>query len=309
MAKPDEQFRSLLARLRAVPAAGEGTLKAWGKEMKPPLTLTQVEAHLARALSEGSATREQKKDGTYLYRAVKKGAEGEDDEREDDEREAPAPPPAAPPPALAAPPPPEAAPPPAPPALPPAAPELVPDPIWLGPARPASPAPAEEPAPQPSAVAHVAAVVATPGPMPAAPAPSTGALSLLPADLTEEQLQALLAAKRRHTRAEEAHRVALAELEASSAAWMAALRGEGPAPLAKTSPAPASASSTLGPSARKVLAALEAAAPGDLGIEELLKASGLERGSLSSMLSTLVGQGLVMRPERGRYAIARKAVA
>ncbi len=62
--------RALLAWLQERPAAGEGSLKAWGQARRPSLTLTQVEVRAAELVEAGLATREVKADGRSIYRAA-----------------------------------------------------------------------------------------------------------------------------------------------------------------------------------------------------------------------------------------------
>jgi len=62
--------RALLAWLQERPAAGEGSLKAWGQTRRPQLTLTQVETRAAELVDAGLVTREVKADGRSIYRAA-----------------------------------------------------------------------------------------------------------------------------------------------------------------------------------------------------------------------------------------------
>lgn len=66
---------ALLAWLQERPAAGEGSLKAWGQGRRPSLTLTQVEVRAGELVDAGLATRELRPDGRAVYRARERAPE------------------------------------------------------------------------------------------------------------------------------------------------------------------------------------------------------------------------------------------
>jgi hypothetical protein len=67
--------RALLAWLQERPAAGEGSLKAWGQTRRPSLTLTQVEVRAGELVEADLVTREIKADGRAVYRARERSPE------------------------------------------------------------------------------------------------------------------------------------------------------------------------------------------------------------------------------------------
>lgn len=60
----------LLAALRSRPAMGEQSLKSWGREQRPQLTGSQAEALADALVSDGLATRETRRNGDYVWRAI-----------------------------------------------------------------------------------------------------------------------------------------------------------------------------------------------------------------------------------------------
>ncbi len=67
--------RALLDWLQERPAAGEGSLKAWGQTRRPQLTLTQVEVRAAELVEANLVTREIRPNGMAIYRARERAPE------------------------------------------------------------------------------------------------------------------------------------------------------------------------------------------------------------------------------------------
>lgn len=303
--------KKLLGLLASRPAAGEDSLKKWGREQRPQLLSHQAEEIADALVEDGLATVEVRTSGR-VWRAVTRKPEpppievttgetpGETARTEptptendvelvelSEEAEV-----------LVRPAPPKGV-----------TPGLAPD----GLPHPEAPAPVAQ-APAADRNASV-----TPEPTPA-PAPITPA-SRPPAcldDLTEEQLVALLAARRAEARARDelaaferrvaGERVAIeARVAAARAAWEVAARGEqAPAvvPLPRPTPAPAPAALPEGATLRERVLDLFQVGH-ELRGAYVASELGVTVGQSSPVISRLVQEGALERIDRGVYRLAR----
>lgn len=245
-------------------AAGEGSLKTWGSQQKPPLTGTMVEDIADALVEDGAAIKETRPSG-YVWK--KKLAPPAPEQR----------------PVIVV----EVDPP-----LPPARPEPPPPP----PPAPAAPPEVEvtHPAPPPEKEATPApadVVEASTGEGPTSDA--RGALVTLP-DAQWRAVAKLLSARELIARGTDLEVEALSELEA-------ALSG---APPAAAAPAPSAASSAVFPGSVEaaVLAALRPR--GEVGATELARAMKADPPRVSAALRSLMRKGVVERLGRGVYRVA-----
>lgn len=256
-----------LAFLGSRAAAGEGSLKTWGSQQRPPLTGTMVEDIADALVEDGVAIKETRPSG-YVWK--KKLAPPAPEQR----------------PAIVV----EVDPP-----LPPARPE------------PPAPAPPPEvevthPAPPPekeAAPAPAAVVEASTGEGPASDA--RGALASYLVTLPDSQWRAvaaarakLLSARELIARGTDLEVEALADLEA-------ALSG---APPPAPAPAPSAAHSAVFPGSAEaaVLAALRPR--GEVGATELARVMKADPPRVSAALRSLMRKGVVERLGRGVYRVA-----
>lgn len=261
-----------LAFLGSRAAAGEGSLKTWGSQQRPPLTGTMVEDIADALVEDGTAIKETRPSG-YVWK--KKLAAPAPEQR----------------PAIVV----EVEPP-----LPPARPEPPPPP-------PPAPAPPPEvevthPAPPPekeAAPAPAAVVEASTGEEPASDA--RGALASYLVTLPDAQWRAvaaarakLLSARELIARGTDLEVEALADLEA-------ALSG---APPAAAAPAPSAAIPSVFPGSVEaaVLAALRPR--GEVGATELARVMKADPPRVSAALRSLMRKGVVERLGRGVYRVA-----
>lgn len=67
--------RSLLATLQGRPAMGDGSLRVWGSEQRPPVGPSTAETLALELVQEGLATREVRPDGRAIYRPTQRTPE------------------------------------------------------------------------------------------------------------------------------------------------------------------------------------------------------------------------------------------
>ena len=67
--------RSLLATLQGRPAMGDGSLRVWGSEQRPPVGPSTAETIALALVAEGLASREERPDGRAIYRPTQRAPE------------------------------------------------------------------------------------------------------------------------------------------------------------------------------------------------------------------------------------------